>query len=157
MLFRSKTEVHRLLRTSVLAAALKVALSLLLVKPLGLAGVALGTLVSTALVCLGLVMPYAMRNTGVSFRRVVAGVILPTALPGCLMAGILWLLREFMQPSSILSVVICVIPAALAYAAAYLANSAACAERNLLLNLIGVGKRFAAQRFTAFTETSSGK
>jgi O-antigen/teichoic acid export membrane protein len=64
-----------------------IALSILLVGPMGLMGVALGTLIPTIGVSCG-VIPFVMRRLGVSFRQAMVEVWLPVLLPA-LPAGVL--------------------------------------------------------------------
>jgi O-antigen/teichoic acid export membrane protein len=73
---------HKLLALGSLASGItNVALSLVLVRMYGLAGVAVGTLIPTTAVCLGFVFPYAMKSLGVSPRVAIREMIAPALLP----------------------------------------------------------------------------
>jgi O-antigen/teichoic acid export membrane protein len=56
-------------------------LSIILVRLLGLEGVAVSALIAAGIVCIGFVMPYAMRLMRVGALEVLKGVLLPSALP----------------------------------------------------------------------------
>ncbi len=73
---------------AVASALTNLVLSVVLVQRLGLLGVAVGTLIPTIAECLGLVLPYAMRVTGVSLSEMARQVWLPTLLPTIPMLGV---------------------------------------------------------------------
>jgi O-antigen/teichoic acid export membrane protein len=96
---------HRRLALITLGAALaNLGLSLALVRPLGLAGVALGTLIPATIESLCFVLPYVMRVNGISFRTVLTEIYLPALLPAVPMAIVLYGLREIAHPVSIIAI-----------------------------------------------------
>jgi O-antigen/teichoic acid export membrane protein len=66
---------------SLLSGLANLGLSLILVQSLGLAGVALGTLIPTTLMTLLFVVPYSMRLIGVSAREAIMKIYLPAFMP----------------------------------------------------------------------------
>ncbi|MEO5365977.1 MAG: oligosaccharide flippase family protein [Magnetococcus sp. WYHC-3] len=76
-------------RVSSLGALANVALSLVLVHPLGILGVALGTLVPVAAVNLLWVLPYACRQVGLPMRQFLGALLPPLLLAALLPLG-LW-------------------------------------------------------------------
>lgn len=97
---------HRLVALASLAEALiNVALSLLLVRRWGLAGVALGTAIPVLAMNLLVLLPAGCRSLDVrlgQFARGAAGPALLSALPAAVLA---WLLRAYASPVSLLAVV----------------------------------------------------
>jgi O-antigen/teichoic acid export membrane protein len=92
---------HRLLAATALGAGLlNLALSLALVRPFGLIGVALGTLIPTALE-FSIVVPYAMRVIGVSGPAMLREIFLPALGPALLMMLALYALQQFAPPDSL--------------------------------------------------------
>jgi O-antigen/teichoic acid export membrane protein len=77
---------HRLIAATNMGAALvNVALSIALVKPLGLAGVAIGTLVPVAVVLVGIVFPAACRRVELSLGRGFKEAVWPSLWPAGVM------------------------------------------------------------------------
>jgi O-antigen/teichoic acid export membrane protein len=96
---------HRLLALIALGSAFaNLGLSLVLVRPLGLAGVALGTLIPTTIESLCFVLPYVMRVNHISFRVVLTEIYLPALLPALPMAIVLYGLREIVRPVSLIAI-----------------------------------------------------
>jgi len=81
-----------------------ITLSILLVSRFGLLGVALGTLIPTTIVCLGFVIPYAMRVIGTSAREMYAKVLWPSAFPLIPMSIVMIILREILHPASLIMI-----------------------------------------------------
>ena len=78
---------HQLLASASVATGMaNVALSVALVRPLGLRGVALGTLIPLALSTWFIVYPAACRRVGMPLRRLVTHSILPALWPAIVMA-----------------------------------------------------------------------
>lgn len=97
------TARHRALAAmSAGSAVANLALSIVLVRDLGLTGVALGTLIPTAVIYLGLVLPYAMRVIGVNAVDLFKASIMPALLPAVPMAIVLLALQQVFTPSSLL-------------------------------------------------------
>jgi O-antigen/teichoic acid export membrane protein len=135
---------HRILAlTSLGAAIVNLGLSLALVHRFGLIGVALGTLIPTAIENLCFVLPYAMRVNQVILRTILAKIYLPTLLPALPMAAVLYLLREIIHPDSFVSIVAIGGVGLLVYGIGYVMVGAGQAERDL-----GRDTMLAAIRFT---------
>ncbi len=84
---------HRLLAGCNLSAAgANLVLSLLLVGPLGLVGVALGTLIPISIAAVFVLFPAACRRAGVSLPAAAATAVWPAAWPALVMA--VWLLAS---------------------------------------------------------------
>jgi O-antigen/teichoic acid export membrane protein len=74
---------------SLLSGVANVALSLLLVRPFGLVGVAVGTLVPTVLEAFFFAGPYSMRKLGIPGTALLRQVLAPTVLPALPCAAVL--------------------------------------------------------------------
>jgi hypothetical protein len=85
------------------AALANLTMTIVLVRRLGLTGVDLGTLLATAVVCLGFILPHAMRTLGVNITGLLKEICLPTLLRAVLMAVVLSALRHTVAPSYLLS------------------------------------------------------
>jgi Na+-driven multidrug efflux pump len=96
---------HRPLAVFAIVSALaNLLLSIWLVHPLGVAGVALGTLIPTSIECIVVVTPYAMRQNGVSARVLLSEVLWPSLAPAAPMVAVLYALRQLLQPNSYWSI-----------------------------------------------------
>lgn len=118
-------------------------LSIVLVQSLGLTGVALGTLLPTAVACLGLVLPYSMYVIGVSTTQIVKEVYLPAMLPAIPATIVLYALRETIEPSSLLSIMVVAGIGLLLYVMGYFNWGASEAERQTCRNFALSTTRFA--------------
>lgn len=135
---------HRLLALMALGSALgNLGLSLILVRSIGLAGVALGTLIPTAIECLCFILPYALRINGISLRAALAEVYLPALLPALPMSAVLYGLREIARPDSLISIALIGALGLIVYVIGYLSFGAGQVERQL-----GRDTLLAAIRFT---------
>ena len=120
---------HRPLVIFALAgASLNLALSIVLVGPVGVRGVALGTLIATALE-VTVVMVYASRVVTVSAREILGRALLPALGPAIPMMGALALIRYTIGPSTIPQIALAGLTGAVVYFAFYLAMPAAAEER----------------------------
>ena len=139
---------HRLLAIISLGAALaNLGLSLVLVRPLGLAGVALGTLIPATIESLFFVLPYVMRVNQISFRIVLTEIYLPVVLPAVPMAIVLYGLREIAQPVSLIAIAAIGGLGLLVYVIGYMAIGAGRVERQLWRDTWLGALRFTRQRF----------
>jgi len=121
---------HRPLAVMAICSGLaNLALSIALIHPFGLTGVALGTLFPTTVVCLGLALPYSMGVIGVSSTQVVKEVLLPALLPAIPTAIVLYVLQDAIEASSLLSIMVVAAIGLLVYAIGYLNFGASEAER----------------------------
>lgn len=111
------------------SAIANVALSIALVGPYGLEGVAAGTLIASAVEIVVLVLPYAARVLGVSLWGFIAEVVLPLVFPAAVLA-VLLIGGHALLPVTSLPRLAVVLGGALAvYALAYAAFGAASRER----------------------------
>jgi O-antigen/teichoic acid export membrane protein len=121
---------HRVLAvTAVASAAVNLALSILLLSRVGLAGVALGTLIPTAVGSVGFVLPYTLRVLGVSSAEFVRKVLAPSLLPAMPMAGLTLALMWTGRPESLAGVCGLAALALGTYAVTYLCLGASEFER----------------------------
>jgi O-antigen/teichoic acid export membrane protein len=111
-------------------------LSILLVNRLGLLGVGLATLITTTIICLGFVTPYAMRVIGTSARDMFTKVLLPSLLPVIPMGVILIVLRETIQPASLIMILMVAAVGPLVYLSVYLCIGANEFERDVAHKII---------------------
>ncbi len=107
-----------------------VALSIALVGPLGINGVAAATLIATAVEITLLVVPYASRVLGVSLRDYTTAVVLRLAPSAALLAAMLLAERAILPVTSLIRLAIVVAVAELVYCAAYATLGAAPTERD---------------------------
>jgi hypothetical protein len=107
-------------------------LSILLVNRLGLLGVALGTLIPTTVICIGFVTPYAMRVIGTSARDMYTKVLQPSLLPLIPMGIIMIVLRETLEPASLIMILIVAAVGTLVYISVYLRIGANEFERGVV-------------------------
>jgi Na+-driven multidrug efflux pump len=86
---------HKMLAyTNAATAVVNLLLSIALVKPLGLLGVALGTLIPVSISAIFVLYPAACRRVGLSIRRPLLEAIWPAMWPALFMVGLLWLGRN---------------------------------------------------------------
>lgn len=120
---------HRLLAATSLGSGLaNLALSIALIRPLGLAGVALGTLIPNVIET-AIILPYTMRIIGVSAAKAVKEIFLPALAPAVLMVLVCVTLRQVLEPSSLPSILIASAIGLASYGIAYLLVGASQAER----------------------------
>jgi len=133
---------HRIVAATSLAAGVaNMALSILLLPPLGLMGVALGTLIPTAIASLCVVMPFANRTLNVSWHTALWEIWLPGILPGACAAGVLLTLERRVETPTIGVLVSWVVVTLLVYGIGYLSMPASRAERQLVSDLMIEGSR----------------
>jgi hypothetical protein len=107
-------------------------LSIALVRPLGITGVALATLIATAAEMFFFVFPFALRVADVDARSALEQVLVPTLVPAIPAVGALYAMREALAPGSLISVALIGFAGALVYLATYLAFEASRPERETL-------------------------
>jgi O-antigen/teichoic acid export membrane protein len=135
---------HWLAVMSACSAVLNLVLSIFLAQRMGVAGVALGTLIPTALIDLGLVMPYAMRVIGVGARDVLRKSVMPALLPVIPTVLFLLVIQATVPLSSLLAVIIAAGCGMLIYLAVYVPVSASEFERQTYRSLAVSVFRFAS-------------
>jgi O-antigen/teichoic acid export membrane protein len=104
-------------------------LSIVLVRPLGLTGVALGTLIPAAFEALAFTHPYTMRIIGVSWGDALRRAFLPALLPALPMSALLIALGRATEAPSLLATLATACAGLLVYGVGYLAFGASAAER----------------------------
>lgn len=113
---------HRILAVSSLTAGLaNLGLSLWLVHPLGLTGVALGTVIPIALEYFCVILPFSLYVTGVRFKEVVSEVFVPALLPAVPMLLVLYGLRMSFAPVSLPAILAVSVAGLFTYVVTYLA------------------------------------
>jgi len=122
---------------AIISALANLALSIWLVHPLGVAGVALGTLIPTSIECIIVITPYAMRQNGVSARVFLSEVLWPSLAPAAPMVGVLLALRELLRPNSYWAIGAIGLAGVIVYAALYLLLSRGRPEHALAQRLTG--------------------
>ena len=127
---------HFVARATLLAGVANLILSIVLVGPLGLHGVALGTLIPTTLLSFGVLLPFAMRTLHVRPWEAIRDIWLPGSLPALPAAAAVYLLHQAFPAPSLVVVGLFTIAAGLIYAAGYMSTAAATLERQLLVELV---------------------
>jgi O-antigen/teichoic acid export membrane protein len=111
------------------SAVANVGLSIALVGPYGLEGVAAGTLIASAVEIVVFVVPYAARVLGVSPWSFISGVLLPLVLPAAILAALLIGGHALLPVTSLPRLAVVAGGALAAYALAYAVFGAAARER----------------------------
>jgi O-antigen/teichoic acid export membrane protein len=122
--------------SSVASGIVNVALSIFLVQRLGLIGVAIGTLLPTAVEALGFVLPYTMATLRVPPRKAIVEIWLPAVVPALPAGMIILALREAIAPTSLLELAFVMIAGTLVYTASYLAIPTTAIERRMVIDAI---------------------
>jgi len=123
---------HRVLAALAIGGAvLNVTLSIILVYPYGALGVALGTLIAAASRVV-VSVPYLARIHGVGARTCLGSILIPAGLPALPTMAMLFLLRETLNPSSVLTVVLVGAAGGIIYVFAYLCMPSCATERALV-------------------------
>ena len=127
---------HRILAlTSVIAGLTNLALSLLLVRRIGLLGVALGTLIPATIEA-AFLMPYTARQIGVRITDTVRQSYLPALVPVIPMVAALIALQRLLQPTSLFMLGVIAAVAGLVYLPGYFFFGATAPERQMLHRLV---------------------
>jgi O-antigen/teichoic acid export membrane protein len=139
---------HRLLAfTNATTAVVNVLLSIVLVKPLGLAGVAIGTLVPITIAAVFIQFPVACARVGVSAWTVCRRAVWPAVWPVIGLIAVVWAGRPFVPPT-LTGLGALLVVAGLAYMALYVGCALSGAARRVywskLTELIGRRGRVAA-------------
>jgi len=122
---------HRLVAYTMAATAVvNLTLSIALVKPFGLAGVAIGTLVPVSAGALFVIFPAGCRRVELPMSRALAEAVWPALWPVSVMVVFVRLTRDFV-PTSIVAVAAEMGTAALLYAVTFVAFGITAAERRL--------------------------
>lgn len=123
------TGEHRLLTyTNATTAVANVLLSIALIRPFGLLGVALGTLIPVSVSAAFVLYPAACRRVGLPVGRPLVHAIGPALWPAAIMGGLLWFGRH-LPPDGLLGVALHLAAAGLAYAGLFLGLAIGVEER----------------------------
>jgi O-antigen/teichoic acid export membrane protein len=124
---------HRFIALISLATgAVNLILSLALIRPYGLLGVALGTLIPAVIFSFGFIIPYAMRVINVSASEMLRRAALPTLLPVIPAALVTYWLRELFEPETIAPTLLIGAVGSFLYLAGYLLAAGNDFERTLI-------------------------
>jgi O-antigen/teichoic acid export membrane protein len=124
---------HKVVAIASLVAAIgNLALSLFLVGPFGLSGVALGTLISYLIEWL-FILPYTLRVLHVSIGEALRAIFLPVVMPALAMVLVLFAFQAWLHPTSLFMLGVCVAVSGLCYLLVYLPFSHTTFERKLVL------------------------
>ena len=133
----SMTGHHRITaRAAVAAVFLNVGFSVLLAKPLGLIGIAIGTLITTVLID-SLITLRTSSLHGVSYGSYLARAVMPALLPGVPQYGVTLALKHWAPPANLISTIILTIPGAVLYILLFWFLSIEHSEKDLLLSKLG--------------------
>jgi O-antigen/teichoic acid export membrane protein len=137
---------HGLAPAYLVAAVANITVSVLLVRPYGLVGVAMGTLIPSTVLSLCYVWPYASRVLGVPWRDLLKQVFWPVVLPVVPMGAVIYVATRIIEPSGLISLLVIASASLSAYAAVYLAVGAGDPERQLIRNVLANARSAASFR-----------
>lgn len=123
---------------AVVAAITNLALSMILVTPLGPIGVALGTLIPTICSCLLVILPYAARTLNLPLGVVLRSAFLPALLPAVPAIALLSLLQHTYSTSSLDLLALHAAATVVVYLAGYLGSGSTRLERQTIVNAVAV-------------------
>jgi O-antigen/teichoic acid export membrane protein len=133
---------HRFLAiTGVCAGVANVLLSIALIRPFGVTGVALATLIVNAIECLGFVLPYALRATGTSPALALRQILVPAAAPAVPALLLMVALRHTLPIESYLTLTLAGSAGIAVYGIAYFSLSAGEVEREALRDMVASAMR----------------
>ncbi len=121
--------------TNMATAIVNLALSIVLARAIGLAGVAIGTLVPVSLSAIFVLFPAGCRRVELPLMRALADAVWPAVWPAAAMAAYLAATRPFI-PVSLLPVLMNMAVGALVYLAAFLAFGLNTVERQFVLSKV---------------------
>ncbi|HEY7967242.1 MAG TPA: oligosaccharide flippase family protein [Solirubrobacteraceae bacterium] len=127
------------------SAALNLGLSIALIGPLGVRGVAIGTLAATALEA-AIVLPFGARVIGVRAFEVLRRVVVPGALPLVPMVAVLVAIRSALAPSTIVTIALAGLAGGVVYITCYLALPGTESERAMAGRLLASASRLRSGR-----------
>jgi len=138
---------HVLAPIAIGSGILNLILSILLIRPFGLTGVALATLVPNMVEGIFLVLPYTLRELQIDGRTVIKEIILPIILPSILLASVLLLLRANVRIESIISLGCVGGIGILSYLIMYISLGKNLHERRIIRDLICTAYEAGTARF----------
>ena len=96
---------HRFMAvTSLVSGLANLALSIILVRPYGLTGIALGTIIPSTIEIVFFVLPYALRVFRLGAGHALYAIFIPAFLPAVPLALALYALKAWLQPASLISI-----------------------------------------------------
>jgi O-antigen/teichoic acid export membrane protein len=128
------------------AAAANLALSIILVRPFGLTGVALGTLIPSLVMTLGFFVPYVMRVMKVRIMEFFTGALIPALVPIVPMAIVTYFVEQVLQMKPLFFSAIVTTIGMSVYIITYIAVGASNLERQTYRNLLVGAMRYAEAR-----------
>jgi O-antigen/teichoic acid export membrane protein len=132
--------------SSACAAAANVALSVGLVRRFGLTGVALGTLIPTAVASFGYFLPYTTKIMGIRGGTFLREALFPPLLPVVPMVVIMYVLHKMVPITSFISILLVSAVAGGTYVIGYLTWGASNAELQTYRALLVNARRYAEDR-----------
>jgi O-antigen/teichoic acid export membrane protein len=122
---------HKLLTyTNATTAVTNIALSIVLIRPFGLVGVALGTLIPVSIGTMFVLYPAACRRVGLPLSRPLVHAIWPAMWPGAVMVALMWFARSHV-PIGLTGVALHLAAGGIVYAALFLGLALTAGERQL--------------------------
>jgi len=123
-------------RMSMISGVTNLFLSIVLVQRIGLAGVALGTLIPTTIICLGFVHPYVIRVIKLSRREALSQIVSPALIPVIPTVIAMYLLQSVLRLNSIFPILFIGVVGLLVYLVVYLSLQVNRFERGVLINIL---------------------
>jgi O-antigen/teichoic acid export membrane protein len=128
LILKGAGQHKRLTYTNATTAVANVLLSIALIRPFGLLGVALGTLIPVTLSVAFVLYPAACRRVGLPVGRALEQAIWPAAWPAAVMIGVLWL-GQRLTPTSLVEVALHFAVGGLVYVGLFLSLAIGAEER----------------------------
>jgi O-antigen/teichoic acid export membrane protein len=131
----SMTGHHRITAGAAVAKIfLNIGLSVLLARPMGLAGIAAGTLAATVLIDLLVTVRRACELHGVTYGSYLARAFAPALLPGAAQFALTLALKRWSAPAGLLSTLSLMVPGAVLYVLLFWFFSVERSEKDLLVS-----------------------
>jgi O-antigen/teichoic acid export membrane protein len=140
--------------TSILNGVINLGLSLILVRHMGITGVALGTLVPAVLEGM-VVIPFSMRLLGVSWFRLLRDAWIPALVPVAPAVAVLYALQSALQPQNWIVLGLIAATGGLVYLAVYFLFRATASEREMAWNVLTQAMDIARARSQAWRSARS--
>ena len=128
-------------RAAAISIVVNLTASALLWWPLGIVGIALGTLVSTLIVDVGVVLRRACQLHGITLSTQLRRVYLPVLLPGVVQCALTYQLVAWWPPASLGGIVLLASPGAVVYLLIFWLWSTEATERDSVRHLLRRGAR----------------
>ena len=127
---------HGLVKATIFAAIANLALSIVLIRYIGVMGVALGTLIPALFVNLGYIWPYTMRTVNVSIHELFKEALVPAFVPALPMVVVLYGLARSIEPTGLIAVGTTAATGMITYAIVYFTFFAGEHEQQLIRRII---------------------